>query len=202
MRSHVNWAVLGMLVERPSYGYEVYQRLGRRFPPELLQTTKQHVYSALNVLEREGWIEVLLEDEPEAFPPARGLRQPKIPYRVTAEGSRALRAWLAAELRTDPAQADFVRRVALAAGMGRPGLMQAMVDAYEDGCAREAHVLPLLRVDGVPARSPEVLVRRLTVAARRAAIEAQMAWVRYARKEIEAFEHRRDPQPGPEEPST
>lgn len=191
MRSPVNWAVLGLLLERPSYGYELHQRLARRFPADVLDPLLSHVYAALNVMERAGYIEPLPGADEDEWPGAahERRRQPKVHYRVTPEGARAFRVWLAAELRSDPGQVEFVRRVALAAGMGRVGLMNELVDAYEDACVREAQTLPLPGADGLPATSPDVLVRRLTVAARRAALEGQMAWLRYARKEIEAFEH-------------
>jgi DNA-binding PadR family transcriptional regulator len=187
MRSQVNWAVLGMLVERPSYGYELHQRIARRFPAEVLDPQPSHVYAALDVMERSGFIEALPYADDET--PARGRpRQPKIHYRVTPDGARALSGWMAEELRSDPGQIEFVRRVALASGMRRAGLMDELVDAYEDACAREAQALPLPGADGLAARSPDVLVQRLTVAARRTALEGQMAWLRYARKEIGAFE--------------
>lgn len=190
MRSQVNWAVLGMLIERPSYGYELHQRIARRFPADVLDPLPSHVYAALNVMERAGFIEPLPEDLDDAPEAARGRRrQPKVHYRVTPEGARAFREWMAAELRSDPGQVEFFRRLALASGMGRNGLLDELVDTYEDACAREAQALPILGADGLPARSPDALVNRLTVAARRAALEGQMSWLRYARKEIEAFEH-------------
>lgn len=194
MRSQVNWAVLGMLVERPSYGYELHQRIARRFPANVLDPLPSHIYAALNVMERAGFIEPLPEDEHEAPEAARGRRrQPKVHYRATPTGARAFRGWMAAKLRADPGQIEFVQRMALASGMGRAGLMDELVDAYEDACAREAQSLPLPGADGLPARSPDVLVHRLTVAARRAMLEGQMAWLRYARKEIEAFERGEEP---------
>lgn len=191
MRSQVNWAILGLLLERPSYGYELHQRMARRFPAELLDPHRSHVYAALNVMERVGYIEPIPEDElPEAddSAPARGQRQPKVHYRVTAAGGRAFRMWLAQELRSDPAHVALVHRIALAAGMRRAGLLQDLIDLYEDACAGEAQSLPLPGLDGQPARSPEALLHRLTVAARRMALESQMAWLRHARREIEAFE--------------
>lgn len=192
MRSRVNWAVLGLLLERPSYGYELHQRMARRFPADVLDPTQSHVYAALDVLERTELIEVLPESEvEEAADASRGgarKRLPKVHYRATAAGGHAFRSWLAEQMRSDPAHGEFVRRLALAAGMHRIGLMHELVDAYEDGCVREAQALPLPGADGLPAKSPDVLVQRLAVAARRAVLEGQMTWLRYARKEIEAFE--------------
>ncbi len=192
IRSRVSWAVLGLLLERPSYGYEVHQRMARRFPAELLDPVPSHVYSALDVLERAGFVEALpVGDAEEATTASHGSlrkRQPKVHYRVTADGAHAFRSWLAEQMRSDPEHGEFVQRLALAAGTRRLSLMHELVDEYEQACAREAQALPLAGADGLPAGSPDVLVRRLTVAARRTALEGQMAWIRYARKEIKAFE--------------
>jgi DNA-binding PadR family transcriptional regulator len=185
MRSSVNWAVLGMLIERPSYGYELHQRLARRFPPEVLDPAPSHVYAALNTLEKRGFIEPLVvrvDDD------SVSQRQPKLRYRATALGGREFRGWLAEQLRTDPAHTEFVQRLALTSGMRRTAVVRELVDAYEDGCVDEAHALPLPSADGEPARSADALMERLTIGARRATLDAHMAWLRYARKEIAAFE--------------
>lgn len=187
MRSRVNWAVLGLLLERPSYGYELHQRLARRLPAELLDPTPSHVYAALNVLERRGFIEPLLHAEDEETTRDARRRQPKVHYRATAAGASAFRRWLAEQMRSDPEHAEFVQRVALVAGM-RVGRMHELVDAYEAACAREAQALQLTGADGMPARSPDALMQRLMIAARRATLDAHMSWLRYARKEIEAYE--------------
>lgn len=189
MRSQVNWTVLGLLLERPSYGYELHQRMARRFPAELLDPHPSHVYAALNVLERRGLIEPMPDaDHDETGRESAHQRQPRVHYRATAEGARAFRSWFAEQMRSDPAHGDFIRRLALAVGTRRGRLMRDLVDAYEDGCAREAQALPMPGADGMPAKSPDVLVQRLTVAARRATLEAHMGWLQYARKEIDAFE--------------
>jgi DNA-binding PadR family transcriptional regulator len=185
MRSSVNWAVLGMLIERPSYGYELHQRLARRFPPDVLDPAPSHVYAALNTLEKRGFIEPLVGQVDDG---SVSRRQPKLHYRATALGGREFRGWLAEQLRADPAHTEFVRRLALAAGMRRAAVVHELVDAFEDGCMREAHALPMPGADGQPARSADALMQRLTVGARRAVLDAQMAWMQHARKEIEAFE--------------
>lgn len=193
MRSRVNWTVLGLLLERPSYGYELYQRIGRRFPADVLDPYPGHVYHALDVLFRSGLIEEIGDPEADcaaatAPRPLGRRRQPRIHYRVTAEGAREFRMWLAREMRTDRAHDEFIGQLAIAAGMGRAELLQDLLGAYEDACASEAQALPMAGADGRHARSPDALVRRLSVAARRAALEAQMGWLRYARKEIQAFQ--------------
>lgn len=193
--SRVNWTVLGLLLERPSYGYELHQRLARRFPPEVLDPTRTHVYAALNVLERNGLIEPFdpRENEETSRPVggARLRRQPRLHYRATAGGAQAFRSWFAEQMLADHEHAEFLQRLALAAGLDRAGLLDDLVDAYEKACVSEGQTLPLAAGDGLPAQSPDALVRRLTVQARRTALEGHLAFLQYARKEIEAYQRGR-----------
>lgn len=197
MRSAVNWAVLGLVIERPSYGYELFQRLERRYGGVLDPPISQ-IYAALNALERQELIEPLPAEErapePEdgARPSAR--RQPKVHYRATASGARAFRQWVARQMREDPQHVELLRRIAgaAAAGLDRAETMRGLVDAYERACVEEASLLPLPPArSGEPAVAAGELVERLVLAARRGLLDAHFAWIAYARKEIEAFERTR-----------
>jgi len=198
MRSAVNWAVLGLVIERPSYGYELFQRLERRYGGVLDPPISQ-IYAALNALERASLIEPLLEEEPAAEPEERlrasAKRQPKVHYRATASGARAFREWVADQMREDPRHVEMLRRIAgtAAAGVDRAGTMRALVDAYERACVEEASQLPLppARDGATPAVAAGELVERLVLEARRGLLDAHFAWIAYARKEIEAFERTR-----------
>jgi DNA-binding PadR family transcriptional regulator len=198
MRSAVNWAVLGLVIERPSYGYELFQRLERRYGGVLDPPISQ-IYAALNALERAELIEPLPEDE-RVLLPDDGLRpaakrQPKVHYRATASGARAFREWVAEQMRDDPRHLELLRRIAgtAAAGIDRTGTMRALVDAYERACVEEASLLPLppARDAATPAAAAGELVERLVLAARRGLLDAHFAWIAYARKEIDAFEQTR-----------
>jgi DNA-binding PadR family transcriptional regulator len=194
----VNWAVLGLVIERPSYGYELFQRLERRYGGVLDPPISQ-IYAALNALERAELIEPLPEEEralvlDDALRPA-AKRQPKVHYRATASGARAFREWVAEQMREDPRHVELLRRIAgtAAAGVDRAGTMRALVDAYERACVEEASMLPLppARDGASPAAAAGELVERLVLAARRGLLDAHFAWIAYARKEIDAFERTR-----------
>jgi DNA-binding PadR family transcriptional regulator len=198
MRSAVNWAVLGLVIERPSYGYELFQRLERRYVGVLDPPISQ-IYAALNALERAALIEPQPEKErahqpDDALRPA-ARRQPKVHYRATASGARAFREWVAEQMRDDPRHVELLRRIAgtAAAGLDRTGTMRSLVDAYERACVEEASQLPLppARDGATPAAAAGELVERLVLAARRGLLDAHFAWIAYARKEIEAFERPR-----------
>lgn len=191
----MNWAVLGLVLERPSYGYELFQRLGRRYEG-VLEPPISQIYAALDALERAALIEPLPEAEIaqvaiEEAGRSRARRQPKVHYRATASGARAFRAWVAERMRDDPQHVELLRRLAAAGGAGfdQVGVMHELVDHYERGCVEEASRLPLPRARSAatPAAAAGELVERLMLAARRGLLDAQFAWIDYARKEIDAF---------------
>jgi DNA-binding PadR family transcriptional regulator len=198
MRSAVNWAVLGLVIERPSYGYELFQRLERRYDGVLDPPISQ-IYAALNALERAALIEPLPREEALPAPEERerisAKRQPKVHYRATASGARAFREWVAEQMREDPQHVELLRRIAgaAAAGVDRAGMMRELVDAYERACVEEASMLPLppARSAATPAVAAGELVERLVLAARRGLLDAHFAWIAYARREIDAFDRTR-----------
>src|ERR1044072_3302495 len=95
-------AVLGLVLDRPSYGYELVARFDRAFgeQPWEWRVTPQAIYGALNDLERDGLIEpIALRGKHWAASPQRRQRQD---YRVTGDGARAMRAWLAEPMPGQP----------------------------------------------------------------------------------------------------
>lgn len=193
MKSAVNWAVLGLVIERPSYGYELFQRLERRYSGVLDPPISQ-IYAALTVLERAELIEpyaLAVDDDPALR------RQPKVHYRATAGGARAFREWIAEQMRDDPQHVELLRRIAgaAAASYESVGVMRDLVDAYERACVAEASALPLPppRTADTPAAATGELVERLVLAARRGLLDAHFAWIDYARKEIDAYSQTREP---------
>lgn len=96
MRSTVNWAVLGLVIERPSYGFELWTRFERLAGDVLPVASESHIYAALNALKGRGFIEEA--DWPGAVERDTS-RQPKLRYRVTAEGQEAYEVWMMAQVR-------------------------------------------------------------------------------------------------------
>ena len=85
MTSVVYWAVLGLVIERPSYGLELYNRYQRLYADLLPISGSSHIYTALDELESREFIETI----PEV---ATG-RQPKPHYRVTTRGTSHFEDW-------------------------------------------------------------------------------------------------------------
>jgi DNA-binding PadR family transcriptional regulator len=120
VRSTVDLAVLGLLLEHPSYGYELCKRYERHFD-DLVRVSRSHVYSALNSLQRDGLIEPLPADDSE--------RQPKVRYRPTAAGAELFRGELSAQLDETVRRARLLGQLA-AIGVGRRGEVLALVDGH------------------------------------------------------------------------
>jgi DNA-binding PadR family transcriptional regulator len=79
------WAVLGLIESKPRSGYDI-KRIVDRTIRHFWAASPGQIYPELKRLERAGWIAG--DDEP------RGGRRRRV-YRITPEGTSALRGWLA-----------------------------------------------------------------------------------------------------------
>ncbi len=86
MKSPINWALLALVIERPSYAYELAQRFERTYDGVLSLSSISHVYTALDALSSRSLV--------EEVPGSREARQPRPLYRATAEGLEHYEAWL------------------------------------------------------------------------------------------------------------
>lgn len=83
----VEYALLGLVRERPMHGYEIYQRLRAGQGLGLVWQVKQGLlYAMLNRLEEDGLLTASLE--------ARGARPPRKLWQLTPEGARDFAVWL------------------------------------------------------------------------------------------------------------
>ena len=81
--------VLGLLIERPGYGYDLMKRARSRFG--FLGLSENFVYKTLERLEQDGWIEDIGDKRPGGT--RRGA--PRVMYRVTPVGWVRFKAWMA-----------------------------------------------------------------------------------------------------------
>ena len=85
MTSEVYWTLLGLVIERPSYGLELYNRYQRVYADLLPVSGESHIYKGLDEMERRGFIETV---------PGVGVgRQPKPHYQATPLGVRSFEDW-------------------------------------------------------------------------------------------------------------
>jgi DNA-binding PadR family transcriptional regulator len=176
VKAGTKYAVLGLLLERPSYGYEVLVRFRQAFDIGQWAITPQGLYASLDRLERDGLIEPVDEHDPDA-----SRRQPKVPYRVTPAGVRELRRFLERPMAADPSRPELLVRLRCAASRDAEELLR-MLDGYEQACLDELGQIG----DETGAAPPRQrsLVERLALEDRRLGIQARLQWIDYARKEL------------------
>jgi DNA-binding PadR family transcriptional regulator len=181
MQSPVNWALLGLVIERPSYAYELAHRFERSYRGALSLSSVSHVYTALTTLKNRALI--------EEIPGTRAGRQPKPRYRATASGLEDYRGWLLGQLADDRRrQRLFVLQ--LSALARKPEAALEIVADYEQECLAEAANVPIGGGDGATAEGTSAMVGRLIAEEHRLAVGAKLAWVQYARQELSAAQAR------------
>ncbi len=177
MTSQVNWAILGLLIERPGYGSQLQQRLAQDYADVLSLNSESHVYTALNELERRG----LIEEVPGTWAKRSGTRrQPKVEYRAAAEGVGAYRDWMFTQAWEDRRNSRLFARL-LAVLAREPQVALEILARYEAACLRET------RRAGGSGDSPRRLADRLVAEDSRLAVEGRLPWAQFARQAFETI---------------
>jgi DNA-binding PadR family transcriptional regulator len=183
MRSPVYWALLGLVIERSGYGYDLLKRFEREYGDMLPISSESHIYTALNVLERGGLIEQVPPDGVQA---AHTGRQPKPHYRSTPEGVDGYRRWLMGQVRNDRLQASlFMRQLAVFAR--EPEVALQIIERYRQACLDEAQNASIVAPGGANGDDPAGLAARLAAEESRLATESRLPWVSFARRQFEAL---------------
>jgi DNA-binding PadR family transcriptional regulator len=176
LRPSAKLAVLGLVLQRPSWGYELVARFDRAFAeqPWPWRVTPQAIYGGLNDLEAADLIErIEPEGEPRTLSAQRSARQH---YRGTAGGARAMREWLAAPMMSNPSREELLIRLHFG-GADDAGLRE-MLRLHAGECLEE-----LERIGAVVALTrPERLVKE----DRRLAVQARLTWIEFALAELRA----------------
>lgn len=172
MKASAKYAVLGLLLERPSYGHELLARFREAFGGNGWAVSAQALYGALDRLERDRLI------EPAGAERGASRRQPRRPYVATAAGAAELRRFLDAPMGAEPTRAELLVRLRCAGGHDA-GALARMLDAHELACRDE-----LRRIAG--GARPAALAELLAREQRRLGVEARLAWVAYARRQLHA----------------
>jgi DNA-binding PadR family transcriptional regulator len=188
MRSPVSWALLGLVIERPSYGYELVQRFERTYGDALELSSPSQVYTALDALSRR----TLIEELPPEYTPGGVVRQPKPHYRATEEGERSYQEWLIAQVHEERRRSRlFARQLAVLA----PKAALAVIERYEHACLEEAKKTPLAGTAMPSSESAAGLASRLVGEEERLAVETRLSWIEYARREFRELASGRAPRP-------
>jgi DNA-binding PadR family transcriptional regulator len=122
--------VLGLLVERPGYGYDLQQRIEARLG--FLGLSESAVYKILERLEAEGWIE---ETGPRRLGPTRR-GAPRVMYRATSLGRERFKAWMAAPCERPVLRDELQAKLTVADPADLPELL-SVAEAQARACLTE-----------------------------------------------------------------
>ncbi len=176
MRSEVNWALLGLVIERPSYGWELANRFQRIYDDVLPVSSESHIYSALNSLAERGMIEIV--------PGAEVGRQPKPHYRATPIGVRQYEDWVVSQIDGERRRQDlWVRQLAIFAG--DPAAAIRVISRFERQYLEGAGQIGRSR-DGSAGDSRDELIDELVAERHRLAAGGMLSWLRFAHEKFES----------------
>lgn len=173
MRSSIGWALLGLVIERPSYGYELLQRFKRTYGETLALSGASRIYEALEALR----VHALIEELPEE-PSAQPARLPKPRYRATEAGMRGYQDWLLRQLEEARQRGRlFARQLA----MLEPELALSVIDEYERECLLENEELE------EPETERQSVAARLAEQEESLEMQVRMSWIEFARSELKTL---------------
>ncbi len=179
MHSPVNWALLGLVIERPSYAYELARRFERVYDGALSLSSVSHIYMALPALLERGLIEEIRSAEPS--------KRSKRRYRATELGVAEHGQWIVRQV-----SEERRRRQVLVSQLGalahEPQRAIELLDAYEQACLAEMSTAPPA---GIRAGGTTGLVSRLLDEDTRLGLAAELRWTQYARSELVAYSRTR-----------
>ena len=175
MTSVVYWVLLGLVMERPSYGLELYHRFQRMYGDLLAVKSESHVYGALKSLEKRKLI--------EEIPGTGSAGQPKPHYKATQDGADGYESWLVSQVVDEPRRQELlVRQLGIFAD--DPTAALHLVRSFEEQHLKSA--APATRLPGVPRDSRAELIEDLVAERRRLADGGMLSWLHYAEDRIEA----------------
>jgi DNA-binding PadR family transcriptional regulator len=125
--SPVTGALLGLLLERPGYGYELGKRLDERMGTAW-RLTPSTIYSVLDRLESQQFVR---RDVRELT--GRPRARERVMYHPTDQGALAFERWLEGPERKEPIRTQLIAKLAVARPEHTPLLLTAL-DDYERDC--------------------------------------------------------------------
>jgi DNA-binding PadR family transcriptional regulator len=175
MRSPIGWGVLGLLIERTGYGYDLVHRFERTYRDTIELSSPSQIYKALTALEDRG----LIEKVPQQESAVEELRQPKPHYRATAEGLSGYQDWLLVQV-TQERQRSSLFAIQLA--MLEPRAALALLDRCEQTYLTQQQA----PAGDLTLGGASTLARRLVAEVRRLEAGQTLKWTEYARRELQA----------------
>lgn len=183
-------AVLGLIIERRGYGYDLINRFNDRFGAAW-NLNHSTVYAAIDDLYDRGLITAHdPSGELMSQPSSRPRRSTKVVYEATPAGVDNFTTWLTAPIgRVEPVRAQVFLKVALATQEHALALLQ-VIDAHIDVCAGAlANQLASYELDasGTHEVSWAVAAGYFINDAGIGRLQADLAWLRRVRTGVEAL---------------
>jgi DNA-binding PadR family transcriptional regulator len=173
------YAVLGLVIERPGYGYQLAQRLEERFGSS--EFAPSGVYSALDQLSRDAYIRSA--GEMGAGPRKRAA--PRTIYEATEEGIDHFEAWMLEASPTPPLRDELHMKIALCRPRDLPRLID-IVRGQEIACiGRLRDLKQRVEEDPPDPREWSSMMRTLARDAEVAVWNARIEWLQSARELLE-----------------
>jgi DNA-binding PadR family transcriptional regulator len=174
-RSPLQAAALAVLLEGPTYGYEVAKRINRRMGVSWRLQAK-HIYPVLRELERAGLIR---SEEQEVKGPLRSQRF----YYPTERAVQARRDWMDTPPASSVLRADIHARLAFSSQQDVPGLLRALSEVRMD-LLEEMEENAAMETPRVSWRGTVMSLCRSAVDRR---LKAEVEWVEEACRALEEF---------------
>jgi len=170
--------LLGLVLERPGYGYDLANRLVERLG-ETWQIPEKDVYRLLDELLKGGLLEIREERRP-------GRKAPLILFHPTALTASAVSQWIETLSPKEPMREAIRAKVAAAREQDARPLLLSLKE-YERGCLKLARLAP-------PATNVAAW-GGLVIDCSRDAVDSQLRgeveWARRTRRRIEEYLARR-----------
>ena len=178
-------AVLGLVIERPGYGYQLAQRLDESFGSSGFAPSG--VYSALDQLSRDALVRSA--GELGAGPARRAA--PRTIYEATEEGVEHFEAWMLDPSPAPPLRDELHMKIALCRPRNVPRLIDAVV-GQELVCLGRLQDLKRLSEETGSSRDWAGLMGTLASEAEVAFWNARIEWLQNARELLEQLRDEHD----------
>jgi DNA-binding PadR family transcriptional regulator len=176
------YAILGLVIERPGYGYQLAQRLEERFGSSAFAPSG--VYSALDQLSRDEFVRASGE---MGLGPARRAA-PRMIYEATDQGVDHFEAWILGSSPAPPLRDELHMKIALCRPSNLPRLID-LVYGQELSCQgrlRDLKESTQATADG-DSRDWSRLMRALVRDAEIALWTSRIEWLQNARELLEGL---------------
>lgn len=122
--------VLGLMVERPGYGYGLQQQFAERLG--FLHLADSSIYKTIERLQADGWV----EEAPTSRPGTRHRGAQRVLYRATPAGVAEFREWMAKPSDRAVVRDELHAKLALSDPDDLPDLLRA-AEAQAEECLAE-----------------------------------------------------------------